>query len=295
MSQKAKSNKLAYIDSICDSCERGDIDGVRDLLKGYYNDKTQHPWHKIHSLIQKNWEKSRKMEKLPETLTLIRDGVFGALDISSLSLALDEPVTEILAVLLKAKTWVQGRKDVRAYCSMKAAQFIANQSLDFLDPSSLSHDGFGYLIPLLNESRLEQYRKAQPKEDGKILDVKSLARSVYGRKILRNLGITKSSLEKKDPLAEQLLQEYDNFLIELECDTSRTIESIGPTEQLTLNGKPLTEEEEEQEKKKPSEKATDGVQAPLSEYMEPPKKKPTPKQASRKRSQGRRKKKEGKK
>ncbi len=177
---------------------------------------------------------------------------------------------------------------------MKASYLISNQSLDFLDPSSLSHDGFGYLVPLLNEARLEQYRQAQPKEEEKILDIKSLTRSVYGRRMLRNLGITKSSIEKKDPLFEQLPQEYENYLIELECDTSRTIESIGPIEQLTLNGKPLREEEE-QEKKKPSEKAADGIQAHLSEYIKPPKKKATPKQASRKKGQGKRKKKEGKK
>jgi len=265
---------------------------VKDLLKGYWSDKKQHPWHRVHSIIEKNWEKSRKRKDLPETLGLIRDGVFGALDIHSLSLALDEPVTEILKVFLKGKTWSQGRKDARAYCSMKASHLISKHKVDFLDPESLSHDGFGFMVPSLNESRLQEYRDARPIEEGKTLVVKALTRTVYGRRILRTLGITKSPLEKKDPMSKQLVQEYENYLIELEIDTSRTADPIGPTEQLTLNGKPLLESEEEQAKRKPTEKTSEGVQAPLTEYMEPTKRKPTSKQASRKRSRSRRKKRE---
>ena len=239
-------------------------------------------------MIEKNWTKEKGDEDPSETLALLRDGIFGSLDIHSLSLALDIPAQEILTLVLKAKNWKEGRRDARAFCSVQASQLIAKSNLDYLDTSSLRRDGFGYLVPQLDEARLEQYRKARPEKEKGNLILKPLGRSVYGRRILRALMISSPTIKATDEQGKRLLEEYENFLIELETDTSRTEIPSGPTEQLTLEGDPVSLDEEVDKKtieEVPEEK---GVQVPLSEYMPSQKKKVSAKEASRKRRKGRR-------
>jgi hypothetical protein len=204
-------------------------------------------------------------------------------------LALDVTAQEVLAIVLKGKNWNEGRRDARSFCSMEATQHISKQNLDFLDSLSLKRDGFGYLIPQLDEARLDQYRKARPTKEKGNLILKPLARSVYGKRILRNFMITSPTIKASEDQAKQLLSEYDNYLIELETDTSRTEIPSGPTEQLTLEGEPVSLEEDAMTAPSEEEKPEKGVQAPLSEYIpSQKKKKPTAKEASRKRRKGRR-------
>ncbi len=268
-------------------CARGDIDGFRTLLKGYWKDKKKHPWHRIYGIIQKSWNKEKGAEDPAETIALLRDGILGCLNLHSLSLALDVTAQEILAILLKGKNWNDGRRDARSFCSMQASQLISKQNIDYLDTTSLKRDGFGYLIPLLDEARLEQYRKARPTKEKGNLILKPLAKSVHGRKILRTFMITSPTIKASDDQAKQLMSEYENYLIELETDTSKTEIPTGPTEQLTLEGEPVSLGEEEESEPTDADTAEKGIQAPLSEYI-PAEKKISAKEASRKRRKGRR-------
>lgn len=287
--QAPKGGKFAYVDTICDLTKRGDIDGVVELLKGYWKDRKEHPWHRIYPTIEKEARKTHQGEVVSDLLVMIRDAVFGALDLHSLSLALDISASEILKVVLKGKDWPQARNDARAYCAKKVTSLIENYQLDYLDSSSLERDGFGYLVPLLEEAKLEEYRKAAPRIEDGILNLVQLNSSVHGRTILRQAGITSKTLPEADEASKTLLELYENYLIELETDTSRTGFREGPTTQLTLNGKPIDVSGEGDDQAKDLKQAPRGVQAPLTEYMGKPTKKKAGKQASRKRSTARRK------
>ncbi|MFW9849299.1 MAG: hypothetical protein ACFFF4_09165 [Candidatus Thorarchaeota archaeon] len=228
---------------------------------------------------------------MADTIALLRDGVFGSLNIHSLSLALDIPTSEILDILMKGKSWKEGLRDARAFCSVQVSDLISNHKVDYIDQISLKRDGFGYLIPQLDEALLEQYRKAKPQKEAGNLILKPLARTVHGRKVLRTLGITTPTIKASSEHGKQLLREYENYLIEIETDTSKTPVSDVPTEQLTLEGEPVSLEEEEKEISVETEATDDGVQAPLSEYIPTSKKKKSAKEASRQRRKGRREKK----
>ncbi|MCK5239958.1 MAG: hypothetical protein KAR33_10445 [Candidatus Thorarchaeota archaeon] len=239
-------------------------------------------------MVEKNWDKEKGEEDPAETIALLRDGVFGALGLHSLSLALEIPTRDVIDILLKGKTWTEGRKKARAFCSMQASQLISKQNLDYLDSLSLNRDGLGYLVPQLEDACLKQYRKVRPKVEKGFLILKPLGRSVYGRTILRTFGISQPTIKASDEQGKQLLAEYDNHLIELETDTSRTVILDGPTEQLTLEGEPVAIEEEITKEPAEVEPPKKGVQAPLSEYIPSKKKKVSAKEASRKRRKGRR-------
>ncbi len=218
-------------------------------------------------MLDKYWEKEKTGEDLGEVLMQIRDGVFGSLDIHSVSLALDTPTSEILAILLKGSDWNDGRKKVRLFCSKEVGKLIVKQNLDYLDGKSLGRDGFGYLVDQLIESQLNQYRQSKPQEDKGSINLKALHNSVHGRLLLRELGITANSVTTKSPEAGSVLQAYENRLIELETDTSRIEIPSGPTEQVTLEGEPVEELEPKGEEKRTKSKGKDEHQAPLTEYM----------------------------
>ncbi len=246
---------------------RGDISAFTSLLKGYWEDKTKYPWHRVYSLIEKNWEKERPDQDIGEVLLHIRDGIFGALDIHALSLALDTPTSDILLILLKAKEWKEGRKNVRLACSKEISDLISQYQLDFLDANSLQRDGFSYLVDQLCDAQLNQYRQAKPKKEKDSLNLKHLHQSVHGRLLLRELGVSGTSIKLPSPEGENLLQAYENRLIELETDISRTELPIGPTEQLTLEGEPVEEIHPKEDEKKLKKKDIEEHQAPLTEYM----------------------------
>ena len=246
---------------------RGDISAFTSLLKGYWEDKKKFPWNKVYSVLDNYWEKERPGEDIGVTLLHIRDGIFGSLDIHSVSLALDCPTSKIIEILLKGKDWNDGRKKTRLFCSKEVSKMISIQELDYLNSESLSRDGFGYLVEQLVEAQLEQYRQSKPKKEKNSLDIKALQKSVHGRNLLRELGITNSSLSMKSPEAGNLLQAYENRLIELETDTSRIEFLSGPAEQLTLEGEPVEEIQSKEEEKKTKTKGTEEHQTPLTEYM----------------------------
>ncbi|MFW9979890.1 MAG: hypothetical protein ACFFEJ_17540 [Candidatus Thorarchaeota archaeon] len=271
-----KSSKLAFVDKIIDLSMRGDISAFTSLLKGYWEDKKKYPWNRVYPLVEKYWEKERPKEDLGEALVNIRDGIFGALDIHSLSLALDIPTPDILDILLKAKDWNEGRKRTRLHCSKEVGVLISKFQLDFLDVESLTRDGFGYLVGQLINAQLNQYRQARPQKEKGSLNLKSLHSSVHGRLLLRELGITASSVSTKTQEAANLLQAYENRLIELETDTSQAEIPLGPTEQLTLEGAPIEEYTPKDEEKRSKSKGKEEHQTPLTEYM-------TGKKASRER------------
>ena len=52
-------------------------------------------------------------------------------------------------------------------------------------------------------------------------------------------------IEKGDPRIPEILEAYDHFLVELEVDISASTSGQILTEQVTLNGKPVTEVEDE--------------------------------------------------
>jgi hypothetical protein len=262
-----KSGKLTFVEKVCDLSMRGDIDGVTDQLKSFWSDKTTHPWNKMYASIARHWQSTHSAEDVSEALIKIRDAVFGALDMHSLSLALETTTDSILEILLKARSWEEGQKKVRTFCSKAVRNLISRGQLDYLDSSSLQRDGFGYLVDSLEEAKLEQYKSAEPVKSKDNLDLKSLSRSVYGRTLMREAGVTEVSIDAKDSRAEALIQAYEGRLIELETDTSKSFEQTGPVEQLTLNGKPVegSTAKEEEKKIKPQKKDTHQVE--LTEYI----------------------------
>ncbi len=282
--RSSKSGKLAFVDKVCDLSMRGDIDGITELLKSFWSDKSKHPWNKLYASIVKYWQPAHPKDDVSEALIKIRDAVFGALDIHSLSLAVDTTTDGILDILLKGKEWKEGRKGVRTYCSKAVGDLISKGELDYLDSSSLHRDGFGYLIGALEEAKLEQYRNAMPVESKGKLDLKSLSMSVQGRMLMREAGVAEVSLDAKDSRAEAITRAYEDRLIELETDTRKSFEQIGPVEQLTLNGKPVEGSASEEEEKKSKSQKKDTHQAELTEYI-------SGKQASRARTKRRKSKK----
>jgi len=285
--QTKKVSKLAFVDAICNMTRRGDIVGIIESQKKYWKDKKSNPWHRIHKLIETHWKKEKKGIDESETLILLRDAVFGSLDIHSLSLALDTPTHELIEMFVKGKSWKDGRRTVRTFCSKTVTELIKKGNLDYLETASLHRDGFGYLVPSLSEKHLEIYKKGRPKIKDGILDLKPLARSAIGRRIFRDLQITKSGLEEKDPLTTQILECYDNLLLDLEINGSTDSLLLGPTEQLTLNGRPIEEIIEIDEEKPTKKRRVKGVQVPLTEYLPEKKEKKKPKATTKRKRLGR--------
>ena len=283
--RRSKDSKLAFIDYICEMSRRADIDAIENSLKGYWHDKKANPWNRIYAQLEKYWMKERPDQDISNTLLLIRDGVFGALDIHSMSLALDIPTNTLIEMLLQAKSWKEGRRKVRTHCSKLVSDMLAKGKTEYFVPSGLERDGFGFLVPSLISSRIEQFKKARPKETKGKLNLKNLAKSVLGRDLLRSLMITPEvsakgkqswTLSVADPRVTELLAAYENMILDLEIDeTSRIIPDY--TQQVTLNGKPLSEVIESRKESRGAA-ASPGIQEPLTEYFaegqqEPKKKK----------------------
>jgi hypothetical protein len=272
--RRSKDSKLDFIDYICEMSRRADIDAIENSLKGFWSDKKKNPWNKIYSLLEKYWKKEKPDQDISNTLLLIRDGLFGALDIHSMSLALDIPTSELLEILLHEKSWQEGRRKVRTHCSKLVSDMIAKGKTKYLVASGLERDGFGFLVPSLIDARIEEFEKARPKKTKNMLDLKNLADSVLGRDLLRLHMITpevtakgkqKWILSIDDPRADELLEAYENMILDLEIDeTSRIIPDY--TQQVTLNGKPLSVEIS-QRKESRSSSTSPGVQEPLTEYF----------------------------
>jgi predicted flap endonuclease-1-like 5' DNA nuclease len=98
-------------------------------------------------------------------------------------------------------------------------------------------------------------------------------------------GKQKWTLSVDDPRADELLEAYENMILDLEIDeTSHIIPDY--TQQVTLNGKTLSEEISSRKEYR-SSSSTPGIQEPLTDYFaekqkEPVKKKPRKKKTKKK-------------
>ncbi|MHA1484253.1 MAG: hypothetical protein ACTSPR_02920 [Candidatus Thorarchaeota archaeon] len=261
-----KSSKLVFVHKIADLSSRGDIEAITELLKSYWKDKRAHPWHRLYALIETQWEKENPSKDLQETLILLRDAIFGSLEMLSLSLALNIPASEVLAMVCKGATWKDGRRLARAECSTLAMDLIDKGDLGNLTPSALERDGMGFLLAFLHEAHLKEIKMAKPTtKDGK-LDLKALSRTMYGRRLLREKTIAATSIDESDPVAVEILETYDNLILELEIEDASRIIPVRPTEQVTLNGK-LVEDSMDKGEIHKMKDPTPSVQAPLTEYL----------------------------
>ena len=261
-----KSSKLVFVHKIADLSSRGDIEAITELLRGYWKDKRAYPWHRLYAIIETQWEKEKPEEDLQETLVLLRDGVFGALEMLSLSLALNVPTSQVLVMVCKGESWKDGRRLARAECSTLAMNLIDKGDLGNLTPSALERDGMGFLLASLHEAYLKEFKMARPKtKDGK-LGLKALSKTMYGRRLLRERAITASSIDEDDPATAEILETYDSLILELEIADASRIIPVESTEQVTLNGK-LVEDSTDKEEIQKAKEPTPSVQAPLTEYM----------------------------
>jgi hypothetical protein len=289
----AKPKRLAYVQKVAELSKRGDIDAVADLMKAYFSDKKSHPWDRVYKDIQTHWKQEHPKTSATETLILLRDAIFGALDILSLSIVLDTPTSDLLSLFVKEKTWKEGRRSVRNKCIELMENLIQKKKTRHFLPSALKRDGFGFLIDEIEEVEIALLKKAKPKlkKVGKkqILDLTSLEKTRMGSKFLREQMIMETALPKDDPGIDSLLTAYDHFLVEYEIDRSTAITEPIKTEQVTLNGKPIFEEGEGKVKRG-KRKVDKAVQSPLTDFIEEKKPKKTPRKRTTKKRRGRKKK-----
>jgi len=153
----------AYLDNVCELSRRGSMESLVELMKGYWIDKKDHPWHRLYKILGKDWKKTGDAKATSKKLMLLREGVFGALDILSLSLPFDFSTEQVLQTLTRAKSWNEGRQRVRSTCAKLASEMISSGKVSYLVPSGLQRDGFGFIVPELFKALLEEFRKAEPK------------------------------------------------------------------------------------------------------------------------------------
>ncbi len=308
MSTSAPSLEMTFILSICDMCRRGDIAAIVESFKGYWREKERHPWHRVYATLKSEGPVLQSEKQLAETLLLLRDSVFAALRTHSLSLALDVKTRELLEMILSAESWNEGRQRARAYLLEQVMDKINKKRLEHLVVSGLLHDDFPQAAAALQQAQLEQYQQARPKTDGTMLDLKRLARSVHGARLLRQLDIKINEIRCDDPRASQLLEKYEQLLVELETESIADVPHTTDYVQVTLDGELVsasdtTTTQAIEHQPRPiqgtSTSAVDGsktVQLPLTEYLSSDesqeKKVSSEQQTSKKRTTRRRKKKD---
>jgi len=262
---------------------------VADSIKGYYSEKSEHPWNKVNKNIQTFITKEKSKEKLSETLILMRAAVFGALDILSFGLVDKVATEDIIRAFTKEESWKLGRRSARNLCLDVADKLIEKGKTRFLIPSALKRDGFGFLISRIEEAQWEKFKKAKPTIKKKELNLTKLEKSVIGSKFLREQMIMETTIDAKDPRAEQIIEAYDLQLVEIELERCSRIEPPTPTEQVTLNGQPVFDDDEEKEEKV-KRKVSKGNQSSLTDFLTEEKKPAkTPKKKSSKKKGGRKK------
>ncbi len=259
------------------------------MIKGYYSDKDENPWHKINKNIQTFIIKESSKDKISETVILFREAVFGALEILSFGLIDKITTGNIIDALTKEESWKLGRRSARNLCLDIADNLIEKGNTRYLIPSALKRDGFEFLIPKVEEVEFKKFKKAKPKIIEGQLNLTKLEKSVLGSKFLREQMIMETKIDAKDPRAAALLEAYELQLIEIEVDSSSRIKPPLPTEQVTLNGQPLFEENQGREAKTKRQKPKD-EQTPLTEFLlEEKVKKKSRKKKSSKKGRGRKK------
>jgi len=222
-------------------------------------------------------------------LIQLREAVFGALEILSFGLIDKIATGNIIKALTKEESWKLGRRSARNLCLDVADKLIEKGDTRYLIPSALKRDGFGFLIPKIEEVQLKKFKKAKPKITEGQVNLTKLEKSVLGSKFLREQMIMETEIDAKDPRVATLLDAYELQLVEIEIDSSSRIKPPLPTEQVTLNGKPLFEEDQDTEAKTKKKKPKD-EQTPLTEFLsEADVKKKSRKKKSSKKGRGRKK------
>ena len=253
-------------------------------MKGFFSNKKSNPWDRLYKDIETHWNRVHPKTSATETLILIRDAVFGALDILSLSVALSAPTPDLIALFIKEKNWKEGRRSVRNKCIEHVEELIKKKKTRHLVPSALNRDGFGFLIDEVEEVEVALFKKAKPKlkklpkKKKQVLDLAPLEKIRIGSKFLREQMIMEIKLDEKDPRIPSLLEAYDYFLVEYEIDRRSAMPEPLMTEQVTINGKPVSEATAE--KTAPGKRRADkAVQSPLTDFIE--EKKPAKKKSKK--------------
>ena len=101
-------------------------------MKGFFSDKKAHPWDRMYKDIETHWKREHTKTSATETLILIRDAVFGVLDILSLSIALVTPTSDLVTLFVKEKNWKEGRRSVRNKCIELVEDLIKKKKTVYL-------------------------------------------------------------------------------------------------------------------------------------------------------------------
>lgn len=257
---------MTYANKICDLSRRGDTKAVADLIKGYYSNKAENPWDTIFRDMQKYGEKEETEKALREILILIREAVFGALEILSFSLISEISTADIVRAFTSEKDWNSGRRRVRNLCLDVADRLIEKGDIRYLLPSSLRREGFGFLIDRIEDVELEQFKKARPVISRGKMNLSKLDNSIIGSRFLRDQMVIETKIDANDPRINAIQEAYELQLIELEFERTTKIKLPQETEQITLNGQPV--EVVDMGKTGPSRRReSSGVQAPLTEFI----------------------------
>ncbi|MHA2141393.1 MAG: hypothetical protein ACXADC_02875 [Candidatus Thorarchaeota archaeon] len=254
----------AYLVQFCELSRRGAMDQLIDLMKGYWTDKKSYPLHRLCKILEKEWKKSDDEMLTSERLLLVRDGVFGALDMLSLSLPLDMSTDTIIQKLIKGTDWIDGRRRVRSECAKIVNDMISSRNIKNLLSSGLQRDGFGFLVPELSEALLKDFKMAKPRVRKGKASLVGLSRSILGRRLLKEQMISDTRLPEKDPRLVALKTAYDSLLVELELDHQRIMPQ--ETRQVIFDGK-VAEDEMEYIKKAGDDAQPVGIQSELTEYI----------------------------
>jgi hypothetical protein len=242
------------------------MSAVADMLKGYYKDNKANPWHRLYKDIQMYWKKEHPKEDVSETLLLLREAVFGALDILSFGLITEISTDDVLSLLTSEANWSAARRRVRNHCLDIAEGLIAKGNVRYLLPSALKRDNFGFLIPRVEEAQWENFMKAKPKISRGKLDLSKLEKSILGSQFLSEQMVMETKLDSDDPRVPALLEAYELQLVEIEVNRSVKIQPIVQTEQVTLNGGIVQETEEEKETPTKKRKQPESV-TPLTDFL----------------------------
>lgn len=237
-------------------------------MRGYFQDKRSHPWHRIVMDIEKYSPKGKRSQ-LGQTMMLLRSGVFAALGILSLVAALDTSTAEILKVFTSGLDWSSGKREVRSFCSNTVHEMIKNGDLRHLLPSALERDGFGYLIQVLEDAKWEEFNKAKPSIKRGNLNLHALEKSIIGSRFLGEQGVIEFKISKDDPRVPLLLEAYEHSLVEYEIERRSRLPLSSETEQVTLNGGPIETEDKPRERRADTKTAEDIIKQPeLTDFIE---------------------------
>ena len=220
------------------------------------------------------WQKEHPKEVVSDTLLLLREAVFGVCDILSLGLVSGISTPEVLTLLTSEANWNAGRRKVRNYCLDIVDQLIAKGEVRYLLPSALRRDDFGFLIPRVEEAQWDNFTKAKPKISRRKLDLSKLEKSILGSQFLREQMIMEAKLSSDDPRVPLVLEAYDLQQVEIEVNRSTRIQSVAPTEQVTLNGGVVQEIEDEEKEPTIKKRKKAEIVTPLTDFLEERSKKP---------------------